>query len=112
MRNLFDDLPHDLPEELTDVLAEGERVRIERIVSTGQASPENFWYDQPQAEWVVLLAGSATLRLEGEPQPLTLQPGDHLLLPAGRRHRVERTSPDEPTVWLCVFFDESARTTE
>ena len=53
--NLFADIPNALPEELIEVLAENRHVRIDRIVSTGHASPEGFWYDQ--AEWVVVLKG-------------------------------------------------------
>lgn len=108
MPNLFADLPADLPDELVEVLAEGRNVRIERIVSTGQASAHGFWYDQRQAEWVVVLKGEAKLLFEGDAHPVHMKPGDHVLIPAGRRHRVEWTSDDEPTLWLAVFFDEEA----
>lgn len=57
MQNLLANLPTDLPGELTDALVEHESVRVERIVSTGHASPEGFWYDQEEHEWVVLLTG-------------------------------------------------------
>jgi len=76
-------------------------VQIEQIVSHGQASPEGFWYDQPTAEWVLLLQGSATLVLDGE-RTLDLVTGDALLIPAHLRHRVERTSQD--ALWLAVHF--------
>lgn len=79
-------------------------VRIERIVSTGQASPPDFWYCQPQGEWVVVLRGSASLWIEGEEAPRVLQPGDFVDLPAQCRHRVEWTDPDMPTVWLAVHY--------
>jgi cupin 2 domain-containing protein len=29
-------------------------------------------------------------------------PGDHVHIPAHRRHRVEWTDPAQPTVWLAV----------
>jgi len=106
MTNLFSDLSTEVPEELIEVLAEGQHVRIERIVSTGQASPADFWYDQVQAEFVVVLKGEAKLLLEGEDAPIHMRPGDHVTIPAHRRHRVEWTTPDEPTVWLVVFFGE------
>lgn len=77
-------------------------LRIERILSTGQASPEGFWYDQAEDEFVLLLAGAARLRLEASAGPLHLAPGDWVHLPAGCRHRVEWTSTDPPTVWLAV----------
>ena len=69
MQNLFADLPSDLTEELVDVLARGQGVRIERIVSTGQASPEGFWYDQDQHEWVMVLKGEAGLVFLGDDKP-------------------------------------------
>lgn len=101
--NLFDDLPAILPEEITQTLLVAEGLRIERIVSTGQASPEGFWYDQDEHEWVVLLSGSAGLEIQGE-GVCSLNPGDFMLLPAHQKHRVAWTDADRPTVWLAVFF--------
>jgi cupin 2 domain-containing protein len=100
--NLFENLPDPAPEEEFTTLAEFPGARIERIVSTGQASPPGFWYDQEQAEWLVLLSGSAGLLLEGEHAPRILRPGDHLEIPARKKHRVEWTEANEPTVWLAV----------
>jgi mannose-6-phosphate isomerase-like protein (cupin superfamily) len=61
------------------------------------------WYDQQEAEWVVVLKGEAKLLFQGDAQPIHLKPGDHVTIPAHRRHRVEWTTPNEPTVWLAVF---------
>lgn len=105
MPNLFDDLPAHLPEELFSTLLDAGAVRIERIVSHGQASPEGFWYDQNRSEWVVLLKGAA--RLEFADHVLDLRPGDFVDIPANVRHRVAWTTPDEPTVWLAVHYDRS-----
>ncbi len=105
-RNLFDEIPTDLPEELFSVLAENGTARIERIVSDGHASPEGFWHDQEQDEWVLLVSGSAVLSIEKESgvEQVELNAGDHLLLPAHQRHRVDSTSTTEKTIWLAVFF--------
>lgn len=100
--NLFDALPQDAAEEQFTTLLQSAGFVLERIVSTGQASPPGFWYDQARAEWVVLLRGSAGLELEGEPAPRTLRPGDWLHIPAHARHRVAWTDPDQPTVWLAL----------
>lgn len=100
--NLFENITNDLPEELTEVLAESSSVRIERIVSDGQASLDGFWYDQKENEWVLLVAGSAVLEFEDE--TLELGRGDHLLIPAHRRHRVTSTSLTEKTIWIAVFY--------
>jgi cupin 2 domain-containing protein len=104
MSNLFGDLPASLPEELVEILVERPHVRIERIVSTGHASPAGFWYDQAEDEWVVVLRGEARLLFEGDSQPVLMRPGDHVLIAAHRKHRVEWTASEEPTVWLAVFF--------
>lgn len=104
--NLLNNLPVALPDEVTDVLLRGAGgFRLERIVSRGQASPPDFWYDQDEHEWVLLLEGAAGLRFEDEPAARELRPGDHLLIPAHRRHRVEGTHPDAPTVWLTLFWE-------
>ena len=100
--NLFAGVPARLNEEETRVLAELPGARIERIVSTGQASPPGFWYDQDRTEWVVLLTGSAGLMIEGEAAPRVLSPGDTIEIPPHVRHRVEWTAADEPTIWLAV----------
>lgn len=101
--NLLHPLPAPQPEESMDILARGDGMRIERIVSHGQCSPEGFWYEQEESEWVTLLAGAARLRFD-DGQVLELRPGDQVDIPAGLRHRVEWTTPDSATVWLAVFY--------
>ncbi|MFN0199472.1 MAG: cupin domain-containing protein [Planctomycetaceae bacterium] len=102
--NLFDGIPPDLPEELFTTLLEATGVRIERIVSHGQASPDDFWYDQNEHEWVLVLKGAARLRFADEEQSLEMKPGDYVHIPAHKKHRVDWTTPDEPTVWLAVHY--------
>ena len=103
--NLLRDLPDARAGEVTDALVAAPGLRVERIVSLGQASPPGFWYDQPQAEWVVLLAGAARLRFADEPHERALGPGDWLRIAAHRRHRIEWTDPARPAVWLAVLHD-------
>ena len=102
--NLFADLPKQLPNELPTALLESGNVRIERIVSQGHTSPEGFWYDQDQHEWVIVLKGAAKLRFEDE--IVEMKPGDFINIPAHKQHRVEWTTPDEPTIWLAVHYGE------
>lgn len=87
-------------------LVKRDGVRIERIVSHGQASAPDDWYDQAEHEWVLLLAGAARLEIldQGERMLILLKPGDHYLLPARLKHRVDWTAPHEPTVWLAVWW--------
>jgi cupin 2 domain-containing protein len=96
--NLLRDLPAVAAAEIVDTLVGGPPVRIERIVSHGHQSPEGFWYDQDEAEFVVVLAGAARLRFADEDATRTLHPGDWLHIAAHRRHRVEWTDPARPTV--------------
>lgn len=102
--NLLASLPQGLAAEQTIELLTNANVRIEQIVSTGQASPPEFWYDQEWAEWVLVLTGSAGVLIDGEAEPRVLRPGDYLLIPAHRRHRVAWTEAERPTVWLAVHF--------
>lgn len=104
MNNLLSDIPDDLPDELLETLLDADSVRVERIVSQGHTSPEGFWYDQEQNEWVVVLKGAAKLRFEGDDSTLEMKPGDCVNIPAHKRHRVEWTTPEEPTVWLAVHY--------
>lgn len=109
IQNLFDTIPAPLPDEIAETLQTGSGVRIERIVSHGHASPEGFWYDQDQDEWVLLIAGSAGLRFDDETAEHALKPGDYLLIPAHCRHRVAWTAAGTDTIWLAVFFTDGTR---
>lgn len=102
--NLFDAVPDARTEEQITPLLAAPGIRIERIVSTGQASPPGFWYDQDWPEWVLLLTGSAAVTIEGEPAARVLEPGAHLLIPARVRHRVEWTCAAPPAIWLAVHW--------
>lgn len=106
--NLLDPLPGDAVTEQFQELLARPGLRIERIVSRGQASPPGYWYDQPQGEWILLLAGAARLRFADEAADRTLAPGDWLDIPPHRRHRVQWTDPHRATVWLAVHYDSAA----
>lgn len=103
MDNLLRDLPLTLDAEQFATLIDRPGARIERIVSTGQATPPGEWLTQPHDEWVLLVHGAADLLIEGGAES-RLVPGDHLLIPANTRHRVAWTDPDGPTIWLAVHF--------
>ena len=104
--NLFDAVPDKAAGELVTELLSHSGVRIERIVSTGQATPINSPYEQDHDEWVLLLSGAAGLWIEADGE-LHLRPGDCVMVPAHRRHRVTWTAGDEPTIWLAVHFQAS-----
>lgn len=102
--SLFANLPSHLPDELITILIDAADVRIERIVSHGHVSPKDFWYDQPQHEWVIVLKGAA--RLQFGDGMFEMKVGDFVNIPAHKKHRVEWTTPDEPTIWLAVFYEK------
>ena len=99
--NLLAPLPSTAAGEVFTGLLDRPGVRIERIVSGGQTTPEHQPFVQDADEWVVVLAGRAAIRLEGLDE-VALEPGDHLLIPAGTRHWVTRTAT--PTVWLAIHL--------
>lgn len=104
MPNVFDQIPTELTEELTETLLNPAAFRLERIISRGHQSPEGFWYQQEQNEWVLLLQGEAQLTFADGREPQQLRAGDYLLIPANLRHRVTHTSSTPEAIWLCLFF--------
>ncbi|MCP4192474.1 MAG: cupin domain-containing protein [Planctomycetaceae bacterium] len=105
MKNLFSEIPEQLPGELTQALVNDGALRIERIVSMQHSTPNGQWYDQSEHEWVAVLRGQAHLLFEGDEAPLVMKPGDWISIPPHRRHRVEATAMDQATVWLAVFWE-------
>jgi len=105
LTNLFAALPRstEKSEQFQDLL-QRPGLRIERIVSTGQCSPPDFWYDQAEGEWVIVLQGAARLRFADESEARALQTGDFIDIAPHRRHRVDWTDPTQTTVWLAVFY--------
>jgi cupin 2 domain-containing protein len=102
--HLYQNIPQQLPHEISECLARGNNVKIERIVSKGHRSPPDFWYDQNDNEWVVLLKGEAELRFQEGNRLIRLTEGMYLNIRAHEKHRVEWTRNDVDTVWLAVFY--------
>ena len=100
--NIFDNLPIDKSREQFNELLQKENIRIERIVSNGQKSEDNFWYDQEENEFVMLLEGHAIV--EFEDKECELKKGDCINIESHTKHRVKQTSDKEPTIWLAVFY--------
>jgi cupin 2 domain-containing protein len=103
-RSLFDDIPVELPDELIEVIAQSGDVRIERIISRGHSSPDDFWYDQETNEFVLLLKGRAGLVFEGKNEVIIMEAGDCVEIKSHVRHRVEWTAANEDTIWLAVHY--------
>jgi cupin 2 domain-containing protein len=99
--NLLHTLQSVPDKEVFEPLLMTTDVLIERIISHGQTTPENEWYDQERDEWVVLLQGNATIRFSDD-TVTNLTCGDYLFIPAHCRHRVEFTQTEPPCIWLAI----------
>ena len=101
--NILKNIPNKIDEEIIENLINAGNVRIERIISHGQASPECFWYDQDENEFVIVLSGYGQIKFE-DGEIVDMKEGDWLYIPAHKKHRVEQTDKENKTVWLAVFF--------
>jgi cupin 2 domain-containing protein len=102
-QNIFDNIPKDIPEEIIETIIQVDSVKIERIISNGQPSPEHFWYDQDKNEWVIVLKGKAHLQIENG-GTIELNEGDYINIPAHQKHRVEWCDPENETIWLAIYY--------
>jgi cupin 2 domain-containing protein len=103
VNNIYKEIPQEIKEEIFTNLLVKKNVRIERIISKGHSSAENFWYDQEQKEWVLVLKGHAILVFKNEAQQLELKSGDYVNIPAHKQHRVKWTDPQQETIWLAIY---------
>ncbi|XPV68687.1 MAG: cupin domain-containing protein [Halarcobacter sp.] len=104
--NIFDSLPIDKENEKFFEIFKNENIRIEKIVSNGQKSLENFWYDQKENEFILLLQGDAILEVieNNDIKEIKLKTGDYLDIKAHVKHRVAYTSESKTTIWLAIFY--------
>ncbi len=103
VKNFFEDVPASLEDEYFEDIISSPYFRLEKIISDGHSSPEGFWYDQDKNEFVLLLSGSAEIAFNDEPT-IHLKPGDYFIIPAHKKHRVEKTDLNEKTIWLTLHF--------
>ena len=102
MTNIFQNITINKKEEEFIDLLKDKNIRIERIVSNGQVSKEDFWYDQEENEYIIVLEGSAIV--EFKDKQVSLSKGDTLLIQKNEKHRVKYTDIEEPTIWLAIFY--------
>lgn len=102
--NLLRIAPSNGGDEVFEDIVSRPGVRVERIISRGHITPPDQPYVQGWDEWVLVLAGSARLRLEGQGE-IALEAGDHLLIPAETPHWVTHTA--DPTIWLALHIGEA-----
>ena len=104
IKNIFKDIPLNIQEEITEKIISSGKFRIERIISGGHSSNEDFWYDQEENEWVIVLKGKAILEFFGENELIEVNEGDYINIPSHKKHRIEWTDPENKTIWLAVFY--------
>ena len=102
-KNIFENIPSSIPEEIIETLVDSDGIKVERIISKGHVSPKDFWYDQDKNEFVILLKGSAKLLFENDKQ-IILRAGHYIIIPAHKKHRVEWTDPETETIWFAIFY--------
>ena len=95
--NIYDYIAPQNGETFT-TLHEHKNIKINRIVSSDTLN-KNL-YKQEEDEWLVLLEGEATLRLDQK--EIILVKGDTLFIPALTPHQVLRTQSG--TLWLTVHI--------
>ena len=104
IKNIFSALPENPSLEVFETIISNNKIKLERIVSNGYSSPERFWYDQEENEWVLILKGRAGIKFIDSKDEVILKAGDFLDIPAHVKHRVEWTSSNEETIWLALFY--------
>jgi cupin 2 domain-containing protein len=87
--------------EIFETIAKSDDICIERIITTKNFIPPGDWYDQDEAEWVILIQGEAKLKFESG-EIVSLLKGDFIIIPAHKKHRVEMASNDPGCIWLAV----------
>lgn len=102
LKNIFDNINLDKNSEEFIEILKSDKIKIERIVSNGQVSPKDFWYEQEESEFVLLIDGEAILEFES--REVKLQKGDFINIKAKEKHRVKYTSKEQTTIWLAIFY--------
>jgi len=104
IKNIFSNIPRLLPNELFEILASSENCIIERIISKGHTTPDGKWYDQDKNEFVIILKGGAELLFEKDNKITKMKEGDYINIPSHSKHRVQKTSSHEETIWLAIHY--------
>ena len=103
IRNILELTTKGFSKEVFEELAANEKVHIERIISTGQSTPEGEWLRQEKSEFVLLVSGRAGLQIKGQ-EEVELKPGDNVVIPPNTEHRVAFTQKEPATIWLAVHY--------
>ena len=102
-KNIFKNIPKQLPQEVFENIVLQDNLKIERIVSKGHKTPKSQWYDQEDNEWVIVLTGEAILSFENSAD-VKLNSGDYINIPSHTKHKVAWTTPNRETIWLAIHY--------
>ena len=108
IKNIFSGIKKQSPDEIFETIIKTNQFKIERIISSGQSTDKEKWYDQDVDEWVIVLKGCAGLLFESNNEEIIMKPGDYVNIPAHQKHRVEWTDANEETIWLAVHYQNEA----
>ncbi len=97
--NLLDNIPSTSIDEIFKTIVSNDNVKIERIISYGQTTPKDYWYDQDENEFVYIVQGKAKIKYDDGTIHI-LNINDSLYIQAHQKHQVIYTS--NPTIWLTV----------
>lgn len=100
--NFFDKISENISKETFETIVQSNNVKIERIISP-PSTEKGGWYDQEENEFVLVLKGDAEMLFENT-EKIKMKEGDYIIIPAHKKHRVEKTSEKEETIWLAVFY--------
>jgi len=92
--NFLSKIPSQIPKEIFESIASSENVKIERIISKGQATQKGKWYDQEKNEFVLVLKGNAVIEFDNN-EKVSMNEGDYVIIPKHVKHRVTETSKDK-----------------
>ena len=91
-----------LLENYIDIL-NGNKFRLEKIISKGYKTPNAKWLSESVDEFVLLLKGKAEILFETG-QIVELKEGDYLIIPSNTKHKVIKTSIRPLCYWLTIHF--------
>jgi len=101
--NIFKNSVKNFDEEIFENILSKKNIKIEKIISHGQTSPKEGWYDQDNDEWVIVLKGEAVVSFENK-SDVRLKKGDYINIPAHTKHKVLWTLPEDETIWLAIHY--------
>jgi cupin 2 domain-containing protein len=87
--------------EIFQNILSGKRIKLERIISSGQTTPDGIWLSEKTDEWVILLKGRAGISFHSG-EKIKLEEGDYILIKSGTKHRVSYTSKNPECIWLAI----------